>query len=261
MRSFLPAAAAPDCVGDSAQTHSCFILPPCPHRAAPRRQASRGGTPDDQLRAVFGHMGLPYVTDRTFRDILDKVADARGVSLFRLLACDVFVKILEKDQEATHMVVEMGNEDGMDAAGLDEFLEDRDSYANASFVGDTQLSAPMSASRTAANVIKAIMVMNELFAIFDHQGTGIVETSELEAVAEQAGELGSALIEEMFTYIDEQEEEGVDFQGVDRVAFFSHFLHALGIVGDDATDAVCEEAEITPFPGWFAALPPACLGG
>lgn len=116
----------------------------------------------------------------------------------------------------------------------------------------------MSTSRTAANVIKAILVMNELFAIFDRTGTGVVQTSELEAVAEEAGELGSALIEEMFTYIDQQEEEGIDFQGVDRVAFFSHFLHALGIVGDDAMEPVrAAETGGSPSLRWLVTL---CAG-
>lgn len=37
------------------------------------RTVSRGGSGDDQLRAIFGHLGLPYVTDKTFREILEKV--------------------------------------------------------------------------------------------------------------------------------------------------------------------------------------------
>lgn len=211
-------------------------------------QASQGGSAADQLRAVFGHLGLPYVTDRAFRDVLDRASEPRGgggLSLFRLLACDAFVKALEKDQEATRMVEEMGR----DAGGLGglgggaaAFLEENLSFAHASFAdAPAALAGPpplVSASRAAADVIRAVQAMAELFSIFDSAGTGVVQAAEIEAVAEQAGELGSALVEEMYTGIDFDDDSKGEFRGVDRVAFFANFLHALGVVGEDAADAV-----------------------
>ena len=106
-------------------------------------------------------------------------------------------------------------------------------------------------------VLQAVDALDDCFNVFDDDRNGVVDVRELETVAEQVGDLGRSLVQEMHMYIDEKEAQGIDVNGVDRVAFYSHFLGALGIDGDNAVRHLTQPPQLRPAPPARRLLTPA----
>ena len=106
-------------------------------------------------------------------------------------------------------------------------------------------------------VLQAVDAMDDCFNVFDDDRNGMIDCKELEAVAEQVGDLGRSLVQEMHMYIDEKEAQGEDVEGIDRVTFYSHFLGALGIDGDNAVRHLTQPPQLRPAPPARRLLTPA----
>ena len=110
-------------------------------------------------------------------------------------------------------------------------------------------------------VLQAVDALDDCFNVFDDDRNGVVDVRELETVAEQVGDLGRSLVQEMHMYIDEKEAQGEDVEGIDRVTFYSHFLGALGIDGDNAVRHLAQPPQLRPAPPARRLLTPARFPG
>ena len=192
-----------------------------------------------KVGAVFDHLGLYQEDFRTVDAVAAMVNDGShdGVAMNLLLTSSEFLRVLEEGTKRESATAWTGFRKLTAADDEEEMDEEGDPTSRTLRVRCMRL-------------LSAINTLNELFEMFDPDMHDKLSVSVVESLCESVGDLGRSIVDEMYAYIDEQETMGINVEGVDRIAFFSHFLRATGIMDDaanaDEARAVAEVANANP---------------